>query len=204
MRVKTDGRRQAILGAALQVFREVSYQRASMAAIAARVGGSKATLYSYFKSKEELFAAAMVSALDDQGQEAIGLLDPSDPDVASVLRRFGEAELTLLTSSDAIAILRAAIAEGGNSQLGAMLFKIGPESAWSQVRDYLVELQGREVLRPADPQILAAHLKGLLESGVVEPLLFGADPWFTPKDAAATAVDAFLRLYGAGTPGRSE
>jgi hypothetical protein len=146
----------------------------------------------------------MVSALDDQGQEAIGLLDPSDPDVASVLRRFGEAELTLLTSSDAIAILRAAIAEGGNSQLGAMLFKIGPESAWSQVRDYLVELQGREVLRPADPQILAAHLKGLLESGVVEPLLFGADPWFTPKDAAATAVDAFLRLYGAGTPGRSE
>jgi hypothetical protein len=51
---------------------------------------------------------------------------------------------------------------------------------------------------------LAAHLKGLLESGVVEPLLFGADPWFTPKDAAATAVDAFLRLYGAGTPGRSE
>lgn len=33
MRVKTDSRRQAILSAALAVFREVGYERASMAAI---------------------------------------------------------------------------------------------------------------------------------------------------------------------------
>ena len=44
MRVKTDDRRAAILEAAVEVFREVGYERASMAAISARVGGSKATL----------------------------------------------------------------------------------------------------------------------------------------------------------------
>ena len=34
---------------------ELGYERTSMSEIAARLGGSKATLYSYFPSKEELF-----------------------------------------------------------------------------------------------------------------------------------------------------
>ncbi|OYW88264.1 MAG: TetR family transcriptional regulator, partial [Sphingobium sp. 32-64-5] len=54
MRVRTDDRRQAILDVATEMFREVGYARASMAAISARIGGSKGTLYGYFKSKEEL------------------------------------------------------------------------------------------------------------------------------------------------------
>jgi AcrR family transcriptional regulator len=51
MRVKSDTRREAILEIAKDLFREVGYERASMAMISARVGGSKATLYSYFKSR---------------------------------------------------------------------------------------------------------------------------------------------------------
>ena len=59
MRVKTEERRQAILEKALDVFRELGFDRASMSEISKRIGGSKATLYSYFQSKEELFTAAM-------------------------------------------------------------------------------------------------------------------------------------------------
>jgi hypothetical protein len=51
MRTKSDERRQAILDVATQIFKDIGYERASMAAIAARVGGSKATLYSYFPRK---------------------------------------------------------------------------------------------------------------------------------------------------------
>ena len=121
MRVKTDDRRKAILDVAIEVFRDVGYARASMAMISARIGGSKGTLYGYFKSKEALFAAAMMAVMEEQADEIMGLLDLSEPDVSLALRRFGEALLALLTSADTLAIMRAAIAEGASSTLGAKI-----------------------------------------------------------------------------------
>jgi AcrR family transcriptional regulator len=55
VRVKTAARREAILAAAKQVFQDMGYDRASMDEVAARFGGSKATVYRYFGSKEALF-----------------------------------------------------------------------------------------------------------------------------------------------------
>src|SRR5512145_233681 len=64
MRVKTEERRQAIIEKAGEVFRAVGFDRASMSEIAANVGGSKATLYAYFPSKEELFIAVMKQSVE--------------------------------------------------------------------------------------------------------------------------------------------
>ena len=67
MRVRTEVKRQEIIRIAGELFEERGYDRTSMSAIAARVGGSKATLYGYFKSKEEL----LLAVLDyDVGEEA--------------------------------------------------------------------------------------------------------------------------------------
>jgi len=63
MRVRTDERRNAIIQAATEIFAKVGYERASMATIAERTGGSKTTLYGYFPSKEELFWAAMTGPM---------------------------------------------------------------------------------------------------------------------------------------------
>ena len=133
MRVKTDDRRKAILDVAIEVFRDVGYARASMAMISARIGGSKGTLYGYFKSKEALFAAAMMAVMEEQADEIMGLLDLSEPDVSLALRRFGEALLALLTSADTLAIMRAAIAEGASSTLGATLYEMGAGRAWEHM-----------------------------------------------------------------------
>src|SRR6202000_3232312 len=56
---RRDLKRETILSIALQVFLEEGYAAASMSTIAARVGGSKGTLYNYFRSKAELFAAVI-------------------------------------------------------------------------------------------------------------------------------------------------
>src|SRR3569623_540307 len=51
-----EQRRQALVEAALEVFLEHGYERASIEEVMRRVGGgSKASLYSYFGSKEGLF-----------------------------------------------------------------------------------------------------------------------------------------------------
>src|ERR1700722_18233744 len=52
-----DQRREHIINVAREIFFEQGYSAASMSRIAARLGGSKGTLYNYFKSKEELFEA---------------------------------------------------------------------------------------------------------------------------------------------------
>ncbi|KQM59834.1 MULTISPECIES: TetR/AcrR family transcriptional regulator [unclassified Sphingomonas] len=196
MRVKSDERRDAILRAATEIFLDIGYANASMAMISTRIGGSKSTLYGYFKSKEELFAAAMMAVMEEQAQQIVALLDISEPDTRLALCRFGKALLAMLMAPDTVAIMRAAIAEGGNSKLGALLYEQGAAAGWKEMAAYIVHLQERGSLRPADPLVAAAHLKGLLETGFVDPLLFGAEPWFEPDEAVAAAVDAFLKMYG--------
>jgi AcrR family transcriptional regulator len=116
MRVRTETGRRKIVDAAIEIFRDEGYERASMARIAARTGGSKATLYGYFPSKENLFAIAMGEAITQQGERALTLLDPSAPDVKATLLRFADAFLRVTTSDDALALTRAIIAEGAAQQ----------------------------------------------------------------------------------------
>lgn len=195
MRVRTDARRQAILETATQVFREVGYERASIAMISARVGGSKTTLYGYFKSKEELFAAAMTGAMEEQGRQLTAMLDPSQPDLRRVLESFGEAYLRLVTSDHILAIVRTAVAEAANSKLGPELYVRGPKMGWEHLTTYMSHLKERNIINTTDPRIAAAHFKGLLEAGIVEPLQYGAEAEFAPREAVVAAVDAFLRAY---------
>src|SRR4026208_346391 len=52
-------RRGAIIGVARRSFLNNGYAATTMSSIAAELGGSKGTLWSYFPGKEELFAAVL-------------------------------------------------------------------------------------------------------------------------------------------------
>jgi TetR/AcrR family transcriptional regulator len=56
-------RRQAILGAAAQLYEQVGFDGASMKAIAGRAKLSKANVYRYFRTKEELFLQLYIEDL---------------------------------------------------------------------------------------------------------------------------------------------
>ncbi|MBO4789433.1 MAG: TetR/AcrR family transcriptional regulator, partial [Oxalobacter sp.] len=69
MRRRTEEKRNAILKVARELFNEKGYHKTSMSEITEKVGGSKATLYGYFKSKEMLFQAVMAdSSLEELRQ----------------------------------------------------------------------------------------------------------------------------------------
>lgn len=197
MRQKSDSRRRCILEAATSLFREVGFKGASMAQISERVGGSKATLYSYFSSKEELFATAMMDAVEEQGQALISMLDASDPDVHNVLLRFGERYVDFITTSNPLACTRIAIAEGStNTKLSASLYRLGPKRGLEEIGSYIAKVMERGYLPKGDSHIAALHLKSMLEAGVFYPLLYGAEQELDNKTAAKSAVEAFLRAYG--------
>lgn len=56
-RLKTNDKQELILDSALDLFRHYGYRRTAMEDIARAAGVAKGTLYLYFRSKEELFAA---------------------------------------------------------------------------------------------------------------------------------------------------
>ena len=66
-----DERRAQIMEAALACFTRKGYNNTTMDDIAAESGLSKGSLYWYFKSKDDLFAEALLSVFMNIGQEAV-------------------------------------------------------------------------------------------------------------------------------------
>ena len=69
-RPKKDERRANIMAIAREAFLHDGYAATSMSQIAAKVGGSKATLYNYFASKKDLFFAI----IDSESSQVLGHL----------------------------------------------------------------------------------------------------------------------------------
>lgn len=195
MRAKTDEKRNAIIDAALAVFEEVGYQRASMAMISARLGGSKATLYGYFQSKEQLFATAVTSALEETGEETMAAL-ASEGDIATVLSRYGRLYLDLVTQPEILAILRTVLSEGENSTLGREVYALGPQRGIGGLTDFFRRRAATGEIDLASPEVAALHFKGLVEAGVTEPRFYGLTETRGKNEAVDTAVAAFMRIYG--------
>ena len=202
MRVKTDAKRRAILAAAGAVFREHGLAGAGMSAVADRVGGSKATLYRYFPSKEELFLAVMLDEVLDHAHEVFDALTPSG-DLRRTLERFGERLMKLTLSDEALSARRMSIAEGWRSGIGQKLFERGPKPVWAKMAEFLRGEMAAGRMRTEDPWQAAMHLRGLLEGDIVNRALIGADVDARPaklRRHAADAVDAFLRAYAPPRP----
>jgi AcrR family transcriptional regulator len=198
VKTKTEAKRQAILKAATEVFREVGFERASMSEIRARIGGSKATLYNYFPSKEKLFFEVMYQAKELELGAITAALNADADDLRLELLRFGQKLLPVLYSPDSIAIRRLAIAELGHSDIGKVVFEGATLPIEKQVAEFLRRAMKRGVLRTADPKIAAMHLLSLLESEVLQRVLFGMMDSVKSgavRGAVGRAVEVFLLGY---------
>ncbi|WP_197387199.1 TetR/AcrR family transcriptional regulator [Ralstonia pseudosolanacearum] len=199
MRKKTEEKRQSIIDAALHVFREVGFDQASMSDIAARSGASKATLYNYFSSKEEMFAEIMSGTAADEIREAFAQLKSSGP-VADTLAVFGEHYLNAILRPSLVAIRRLAICEGDRSNLGRAFYEHGPKRGWAMLAEFLGEAMEAGALKQRDTDIAAAHLHALYEAECVELCLLGVPVDIGPgriAEGVARAVDVFMAAYGA-------
>jgi AcrR family transcriptional regulator len=198
MRVKTEARRQVILAAAAEAFRELGVEGTSMSALAARLGGSKSTLYAYFSSKEELVLEILLATGEKQGQASLAEIDNAT-DVRAGLMAFGAFYLSFITAPDTVAILRIAIAEGGRSDLGRQFFARGPALFLEHLSSTMERLIARGALRPGQPLLMAHQLKALFEAESMDRLLFGVGIPARPdalEQLVANAVDGFLAMYG--------
>jgi len=206
MRTRTETRRQAILQAAAQVFQEMGYERASMGDISSHVGFSKATLYSYFASKDELFYEVMTQSAEAEFQLTLEALDTAVEDIEPALRRYGERLLALLYSPQVLAVRRLVIAEAGRSDLGRRCYELGPARSQAVISRFLEDAMAEGKLRQADARLAGLHLHGLLEAEWLDRFLFQTVESLSRKQVVETverAVAVFMAAYGPARPAKA-
>ncbi|AKU12741.1 TetR family transcriptional regulator [Azoarcus sp. CIB] len=199
MKTKTEAKRQAILDEAAQAFRELGFEGASMSEICARVGGSKATLYNYFASKDELFFEVMTHSCEAEFEAAHLSIDPNTDDIRESLRHFGERFLGFLYSPEVLANRHLSIAESGRTKLGHLMYERGVLRSQRLIADFLQAAMAQGKLHRADPMLATKHFYALLESELIDGFLFqlpGSVGEEEIRGVTARALDVFMAAYG--------
>ena len=193
-------RREAIIRVARTLFFEKGYAGTPMNAIAAAVGGSKTTLWSYFPSKEELFKA-VIDDMAEQYSEALKIDLPADGDMAIELRRFALALVRTLSNEHVIALQRLVIGEAERfPELSHAFYERAPKQGRVILTTFFLSAMERGVMRRGDPRQAANHFKALVGAHIPQLLLFN---WPVDHSLAAieadadAAVDAFMRIWRA-------
>ncbi|MCI4589521.1 TetR/AcrR family transcriptional regulator [Sphingobium sp. BYY-5] len=172
---RKQDRRQAIIEAARQSFLEAGYAATSMSGLLKTLGGSKATLWGYFRSKEELFAAVVedltVTFLQELERD-LALTGALEPTLTRFCRRFMES----LSGPEALATWRLVVAESGRfPEVGRIFFEQAPRRLQSALRHYLAHKINLGELRDEDPGKMAEMLASLCASQHTRMLWGGSD-----------------------------
>jgi AcrR family transcriptional regulator len=195
---RRDLKRDTILAIALQVFIEEGYAAASMSTIAARVGGSKGTLYNHFRSKAELFVAVIQNQCEIHQNQ---LFDGADPDIRKFLTELAHRFARMMLSDEVITIHRIVVAEATRfPEIGQALYEAGPKRGKERLMVYLQQAMDDGRLKQADPERAAVHAIELSLGGMYRQRLWNVGPPPTEQEISAaidSGVQVFMAAYGA-------
>ena len=197
MRIKTVTRRNAIIEAAIRVFLEHGFEKTTMSDIADELGGSKATLYGYFSSKEELFLEAMSTLGEAHFSAAFAELSTGG-NIRDMLHRFGISMLRITTSADALAMFRLMTAASARPKIGRSMYAQGMQKGEAAIELLLKAAMDEGQLRQCDPQVAGDHLRALLEAEFHARRIFSVIEVPSRQkiaDAVDRALDVFLAAY---------
>lgn len=184
-----------ILEAATELFLRDGYGSTSIDSILERSGGSKATLYSYFPAKDDLFRAVVDEVVS---KDALPQLD-STRDVRSVLTEFSVQRLEAVFSDRHRALLRLIIAERERfPDLAKMYYERWPRLSRSLLVDYFRKLKQQDLLEIDTADEAAEFFIGMvLHQWYIEILLLGVDVPSSEaiRRRAERCVDYFLFAF---------
>lgn len=191
-------KRRAIEQAAAAVFLRDGYAGASVDDIAREAGVSKATLYSHFHSKEELFGAIICQqcgqfVVNAQTSQAAG----AGPD--KILRNLGQKFLENILSPHMLALYRVVAGEAYRfPALGRAIYDYGPGPAKAALADYFRDLTRKGHLTVKQPEIAADQFFGALLGGIHLRQLLAVEKAPTRRLIETwvdTAVTTFIAAY---------
>lgn len=202
---KPDHKRQAILSAAADVFLQHGFSGATTDMIQRAAGVSKATIYTRYSTKEELFCDA-IEHLCSRMHTEFAEMAVNEGDLRSRLHTIAHAYMDLALSASAMALLRVIISEAPHfPNLARRFFLVGPNVIDPMVSGHLElaaekgELDLHAVGTADAGRIFIGMLRGISNLEALThpnalPSEAQIDRWVT------LAVDTFLRAYATKQP----
>jgi AcrR family transcriptional regulator len=198
----SDEKARQILDGARAVFLRDGFDGASMNDIARVAGVSKGTLYVYFQSKDQLFAALIRHDKRQQAEQTCHWtdLEPS-ADARTALGTVGRRLLRKITHADNVAQVRTVMAVSPKfPEIGRAFWETGPSWGHARFADLLGRLMAEGRLAPiADPHRAAVHFIQLCVGDLFSRLMFSVVDGFSEAEideAVDAAVDIFLAVHG--------
>lgn len=205
MKPKDDAatdRKSRYLDAAMRLFAEHGYVGTTMDMVIAETGGSKATLYKHFPTKEDLVTGLMERVADTVSHDMddpAGSVRPLADELTAIARSTCQG----VWSPGAAAVLRLCLGEHGRfPELAHTVWNVGPTRTYANFRAFLAERQRRGEIAIDDPQIAAEQFLGGLVGHLQLKIAFGMTDPPTQAEIDArisSAIATFLARYA--TPG---
>lgn len=178
-----ERQRAEIMRVALFLFSSKGFQKTSMKNVADAAGISKATLYKYCKSKEELLAQVLQESTFNTAAKRIQTCRLGS-DWRENIRSFGRDYLQITHEPERMALLRCVVSESHNfPEIGRLYYEQGFLAACKDIAAYLEQLivQSKLVVREGFDLLTAVHTyfgslqSYILMSSIVPPEHFHID-----------------------------
>jgi TetR/AcrR family transcriptional regulator, mexJK operon transcriptional repressor len=167
-------RRERILAAATELFLQNGYGATSIDSIVECSGGSKATIYSYFPTKDDLFRA--VVDLIVSNRDVPDLACEGDP--RGELVSFAVGRMRVVFSLRHRALLRLIIGEQERfPDIARMYYERGPLRSRERLTEYMTLLKDRGILSVQSPADSTEDFIGMIYfEWYLKALYLGEDP----------------------------
>ena len=193
-------KREAIIAAAKETFFLEGYAGASMDRITARAGVSKATIYSHFRSKEELLLAVVEAVVLPIHSDYLSTLDPSAP-FEPWLMELGHLLAHNVLLPDVTALERLVIAEALRfPELGRIFQSVAVDASLKVLLPRVERAIAEGEMRACEPMIALRHFAEMCAGGLRRRMLLNegeAPDGFEIDRHIEDVVAVFLHGYGA-------
>ena len=195
-----DKKTAAIVEAARTAFLARGFDAASMDQIALAAGVSKRTVYNRFRSKEELFGAAITESCANLLPLDITEIEASLPP-AAFINALARQFLRGLLAPEALSLKRIAAFEAERTpSIGRAYMENGPKCMVDQATPILTRLVEKGVFKITDVQEAVWRLGALITEPLYTRVLMGCAPEDLDAaidDQVARGVSAFMKIYKA-------
>ncbi|MFO1168990.1 MAG: TetR/AcrR family transcriptional regulator [Rhodoblastus sp.] len=198
--VADSAKARQILDGARRVFLAEGFDAASMNDIARVAGVSKGTIYSYFASKDALFAA-LVREDKRQQAEQLSIYDDLNGPIEEVLPRVAFALMDLILEPAHIAQTRTVTAVAARfPEIGRAFYEAGPEYGHRRIAAWLERRAAKGELAIENFELAAEQFFNLAQGVLFKKMLFAGQPKPPAEEIRATveaASQVFLKAYRA-------
>jgi AcrR family transcriptional regulator len=180
--------------AARQLFFEQGFSATSMDAVAKVAGVSKATLYSYFPSKEALFASFIVAECESLRSN---LPTPKlSAGLKQALRQFAMQYLDVFIKQKQVALVQIIANESGRfPELGELFYQNGPMATAKRLALFLDDAKAQGLIEFEDSMEAASQFLSLVRGELPLRVVLGltGDTKETVHRQIETGLAFFLR-----------